>query len=649
MTKFLAQSLEAWHNVSALRRALVVFLLGGLAITNSPSAFAQEAARLTKPNIVWILLDTCRARNLSCYGYERPTSPNLDKLARQGILFENHFAQATFTVPSVPSYMSGRYFPAPALLFYVASKDYQEVRLPAHDELLLPEILSHNGYETVMVSQGGVWFNLEYRLVTSFAEVIGIEPTMPPLVAFEELNKEAFKILARPHDKPFFLYIHAFDPHFPHNFAPPHDRWLNENYDPTRIQQSNTYGARLQAGNLFSNADKEYLRGLYDGSISYLDAQIGVLLEKMEELGLRDNTLFVVSSDHGEALGEDGKTVSHGGLMTYDEVLKVPLILAGPGVPRGKRVARLTQNTDIVPTIIEFLELDTEARTHGKSLLPYFYNENTSALHKHVFASHHVFANYSDGPTFVLRNRSFKYQYNSFTQKEELFPVPDRLATRTDVLAKHTDEAAAMRQILFRDFLPLWQAYRELPLMAVLIPAPKLLTTGEKHFVVSSHVAPESQGRTDGKWLEFEGQLFAASFAEKVPSLSFREKVKNGSYLVFVDLFSSTDLAGNPGSSIKLKLQGEKEWKTITSTETQQEIDGFSFVLAGQCEIKDGTMLVEIMQGDSGHWTGFKGLALVPRNIKAETTFHQTLGRRSQNQKELSARMEELKALGYIE
>ncbi|MCP4643418.1 MAG: sulfatase-like hydrolase/transferase, partial [bacterium] len=262
-------------------------------------------------------------------------------------VFERAYAQANQTRFSVPSYMTGRYFP----VFATSGGGWREMfRTPPEEEQLLPAILRDNGYETAVASAHPWVSNDESRLWGSFDEGYyrGGE--------LAGLNQWVFSWLEKRSDRPFFLYIHATDTHFPHYPRPGHDEWI----DRQAYRDRHSVGYSMD-GKTFTEAEQEVLRALHDGSIHYADACIGELTEKLASLSLLENTILIVDADHGDALAEDGVTLGHTDDVTRDEVFHVPLVMAGPGIPRGCRVNALVENVDVVPTLIQLLQLDTTA------------------------------------------------------------------------------------------------------------------------------------------------------------------------------------------------------------------------------------------------------------------------------------------------
>ena len=290
------------------------------------------------PNIVLVTLDTTRADRLGCYGYAGAETPNLDRLAAEGILFERAFAQVPMTLPSHASLLTGLYPPRHGLRlngFYRLSN-----AIPT-----LPEELQRRGYATGAFVSARVLY-AKFGLDRGF-DHYDDDLVDQGLEAKERRGSEtllrALAWLDQLPPGPFFLWVHLFDPHM--------------DYDPPE-----PYRTRF--------SDRPY-----DGEIAYADAVIGELREHLTAVGQFETTLLIVTADHGEGLGEHGEQTH--ALLVYDATLRVPLILrwpdAVPGRPPawtpGRRIDANVQTVDLVPTIAGALGLNWPGALDGQSLL----------------------------------------------------------------------------------------------------------------------------------------------------------------------------------------------------------------------------------------------------------------------------------------
>ncbi|MFQ5877197.1 MAG: sulfatase [Acidobacteriota bacterium] len=317
-----------------------------------------------RPDLVLIVVDTLRADHLGAYGYDRPTSPNIDALAGRGLLFEEAWSAAPWTLPSVMSILTGRY-PSRHRVENDGLKLGAAIRT-------LAEVMTAAGYETaafvahIYVSRAfgfargfGTFkdFGLSrpgYRLEA------GMEPTAG------EVTRAALDWLGGIGPAPIFLFVHYFDPHWP--------------YDPPRSYAAmfpSEYGGPLDA--TYDSISKfqdplvalpeDYRRFLidrYDGEIRYVDEQIGRLLDGLIEAGRGERTWVIVTADHGEEFKEHG-SMGHGRHL-YQESIRVPLVIGRPlPPPAGSRpgaagasaaigAARVTEpaaGVDLFPTVLD--------------------------------------------------------------------------------------------------------------------------------------------------------------------------------------------------------------------------------------------------------------------------------------------------------
>ncbi|HOS03420.1 MAG TPA: sulfatase [Candidatus Hydrogenedentes bacterium] len=482
---------------------LWALLPAGVAIvaTNcgAPASPDRHAASPARPNIIWICLDACRAKNLSCYGYDRPTSPNIDRLAAHGVLFEQNFSQAFNTPISVSQFLTGRHFP----VCYAETREWREAsRVPPEEEQLAPRIFSENGYYSVMIgtqeffpsrSRLGRGFDrtyfLPHKVITRSAGGESSEgpakaarqfDTVEPYAPFSRIVETVERVLRKEQSKPLFLYIHAMETHFPHVLEPEYRRWIDLDYTSDLIGDGYP---KQYSGNRFSPQDIELLRGFYDGGILKADDYVGRLLDLLQSKGALDDAIVLITSDHGELIGENADSVGHaqynhfshyvlGGpfpdrvtmqnpCYTHDEVCHVPLIMAGTGLPEGLRVKALTQNADILPTLLDMLGMKTSARFDGKSVRTLFAGP-TRSVHEYVFCRDTSYG-LDATPRLIARDAQYKYSMGIPGEEDLLWPLPDSILTRGEALTSAPHIAAMMRERLERDMAPLWQAYDALP------------------------------------------------------------------------------------------------------------------------------------------------------------------------------------------
>jgi arylsulfatase A-like enzyme len=321
-------------------------------------------------NVVLIGLDTVRYDHLGCYGYERATSPNADRLAGDGVLFENVVSQAPWTLPSFATILTSLY---PDQHGANAVRTSLGTTFPT-----LGELLRENGYAT------GAIINAAY-LKPRFQVDRGFDFYAQPTGRVATgTTAEALTWIDQNRDSPFFMFVHYFDPHLPYSppvpydtiFDPDYTGHLGRSFDLTRFPDAKT--TDFEAMRTLEPADWDHIRALYDGEIAFTDEAVGDLLKGLKERGLTKNTLIVFLSDHGEEFFEHGG-FEHGHTL-YNELLRVPLIFSLPGrLPRGVRIGRQVRLVDIAPTIMDLLGLESRAHFEGVSLKPLLTGEGGTA------------------------------------------------------------------------------------------------------------------------------------------------------------------------------------------------------------------------------------------------------------------------------
>jgi len=613
------------------RTALTLGVACGVLLGASAQAADDSAGALAKkPNIIWLLLDACRAENLSCYGYERATSPNIDQLAERGVLFERNFAQSHCTNWSVSSYLTGRYFPVFALAF----GSWRELwRTPPEDEKFLPQILEQHGYRTALFSTSP-WITPDSRLWRFFQEPHFVGD---PRKSVEAVNEEFFPWLDAHRDETFFAYLHLCETHFPHwldHIKPPHDQWLNKAH-PRALELS-----RITDTNrgMFSKEDQEYLRGLHDGSIHYEDAHIGRLVAKLESLGIEDDTIIIISADHGDALAEDGKSLGHWQGFTFEQVLRVPLIIAGPGFSPGRRVAVTTESVDIVPTLVDLLGIETSAKTDGVSLASVIHNPDAPSPHEYVFAKYQS-RNVDDIPILLLQSDAYKYEWNPLTNDEHLWAMPDRLPDRVDKIAEARDTAHAMQAVLKQRYLPMWEAYASLARTspAVFIEEFSPNAKPEDAWVFARR---GEEVWTDNKWSVRGNYVGSCGWQEDAPPITFDFEVPNATYKVEMAVLNSVRVApeGKPASCFRYAVEDGAFKELKVASHQPMPFEWWTYTDIGQFTISDGSFTLTLDEGDAEHWAVAQRLRFVPVEAKA-----------TDSAQDASQIQDQLRALGYLE
>jgi len=341
------------------------------------------------PNIILIVIDALRARNLGCYSGETYSSPNIDSLARNGIRFENCYSCWNTTDQSLTSIFTGRY-PRTHGIIHHGDKITPEdlMTFQRLDAKLLAEMLKENGYKTFAVDWMGRWFKRGFdfygykrdrNIWQKFFYIVFTLPyvhlrylaaNISLLKIYSKKRKESIssmwkglkgvwntfrftfelarvqdaeyvtrlakKVIENSKNDNFFLFLHYWDTHTPYNCP-------KKYIDRDKSNRSSI----------------EIIESKYKGAVNYVDKSIGRLIELLENHNILDNTLIIITSDHGESLTEHEMFFDHHGL--YEVTTHVPLILHNPNLfPRPKIIKGMIQHVDLVPTLQDYLEINSE-------------------------------------------------------------------------------------------------------------------------------------------------------------------------------------------------------------------------------------------------------------------------------------------------
>jgi arylsulfatase A-like enzyme len=341
-------------------------------------------ARLVAPpddprNVMVVVIDTLRADHLSAYGYHRPTSPTLDRLAREGVAFDNALSASSWTLPAHASLLTGR-FP-------------NEHRIESTHALnaahrTVAEVFAGSGYRTGAFSANLSWFNRTFGFGRGFLHFedlyqnvgdmawrttygqladkaftrLPVAGDFPGRRRAADMNRSILRWIDRDRQRPFFVFVNYFDTHDP--YLPPRPYrtgFAGEGPEPGGVINSRLRNPDDQSG-LETHVASEI--AAYDGAIAYVDAQIAELVSALEARHLLDNTIVVFTSDHGEAFGEHGLWVHRNSL--YPEETRVPLIIWGKtDAPAGLRVSRPVSTVSIPATVLDLAALDASAIPGG--------------------------------------------------------------------------------------------------------------------------------------------------------------------------------------------------------------------------------------------------------------------------------------------
>lgn len=326
--------------------ACAVLVLGSWSCAPKPPPPAPTKPKLTGPNVLVISIDTLRADRLGCYGYPRPTSPQIDALAAESIVFEAAQSASSWTLPSMSTLMSG-----------MSPSTHQCTQLSSRldpSQITLAEMLRDQGYDTAIVASH-VFLTTSYGLQQGYTHVDTSVVQDEQDITSHEVAERGMRWIeqqaaAAVHaDRPpWLLWLHFFDPHAPYLVHP---------------GISDAFGIE---------SDEQR----YDGEIAYTDLHVGRLLASLRSSPEWANTVVVIVADHGEEFGEHGHT-GHG-YSLHEECVRVPLIVRVPGLA-ARRVESVVPTIDLVPTLLELCQTQATHELPGVSLLPLMQGKPASA------------------------------------------------------------------------------------------------------------------------------------------------------------------------------------------------------------------------------------------------------------------------------
>ncbi len=316
-------------------RSRRLLFVGAVLLLAAAAGLVLNRRSPQRPNVLLITIDTLRADRVGAYGHREPTTPVLDALAARGVRFASAQSASPLTGPSHATLLTGHYPPVHGV------RDNARFTIGARSTTLA-ERLSRLGYQSAA-------FVAAFPLAGAFGFGRGFavfdEGLVPAAQSGQVAERPAdavagaalpwLQAAAARDDAPFFAWVHFFDPHQP--YAPP---------EPLRARFADPY----------------------DGEIAFVDSQVGRLLEVLRRAGVEERTIVIVVSDHGESLGEHGESTH--GLLLYEATLRVPLLMAGPGVPAGRVVEERVGTIDVLPTLLGLLGQPLPEGLHGRDLRP---------------------------------------------------------------------------------------------------------------------------------------------------------------------------------------------------------------------------------------------------------------------------------------
>ncbi len=416
--------------VHILKVAFVI-LLGLFSLACSEGVSPQKS-KFDFPNILLISLDACRADHLSCYGYQRKTSPFIDKIANDGIRFANAFVNTHGTNPSHTTMLTSLYQESHKVYYNGFDAQAPIIPIPTR-AVMLQEILKVNGYITLGITGGGQLSRV-YGFDRGFVEFD--DQSGDVAAGCLKLVDLVSKYSQAQH--PIFVFFHTYQTHSPY-FPPDNYKYLFGKYDSQFIPSSENLLKHWESANRdLTKDDFNSLKALYDANIRYTDDVLRTTFEALEKTGFFKNFLLIITADHGEEFGE------HGGLLhrklLYDELLHVPFIMAGTRIPKNKTQEKSVSSIDIVPTILDYAGIKAHTPLMGKSLIA-----SRGTFKDEIFSQY-------GSLRYSIRTAKWKFIFTAPSGNPELYDLQNDPQEQNNIAADEPTLSAS-----FRDKIDRWK------------------------------------------------------------------------------------------------------------------------------------------------------------------------------------------------
>jgi arylsulfatase A-like enzyme len=450
-----------------LAAAAILVLLPWSPRVPLPTRLAAPAPRAppTARSAILIVLDTLRRDHMSLYGYHRKTTPSLDRRAQSALVFDDATAVAPWTLPSHASMFTGLWPRTHGAHAFRSEKaELVNVHPLSPEHVTLAEIAAEHGYRTVGFSSNNGFMSSRWGMDQGFQEYLCRRPRkaavqlgkarelawrwdkrrtvfeVMPYFTAQEMTRTAISWLEQHNDTPFFLFLNYMDVHFP-NAAPGTQGLPFEDEGSLLGTRKHEDFSRYTLGGALTPAERRGFVNEYDRELIYLDHWLEALFQHLESSGLAKRTLVVLTSDHGEFLGEH-ELINHMKDL-YNEVVNVPLIVWEPGAQAG-RVTQPAQSLDVFPTILRYLGLPVPPGAQGQGVL--------ETDHPTVSELHYALPGLLHGPEGdrydrilrTIRVDGYRY-FNSTRGEERAFHLRDDPLEARSLIAERPDLAAAGR------------------------------------------------------------------------------------------------------------------------------------------------------------------------------------------------------------
>ena len=436
------------HQIKKISLTIIALFVSTVTASYIPGEFqgSFESRFKTKKNVIFISISTLRYDHCSIAGYHRNTTTAFDKFASENIYFTNAFATSSWSMPATGSVFTSKY-PSQHGAKNISAK-------LKNDNYTLAEALADNQYccagfccNCRLTADAG--FSQGFDLYDDYTAGIMLESISDSNEPFDIsycrtndlINKAAIRWLNHNSQEPFVLFVHYFDNHLPYLPLPPYDKLYTGNYksaiDFTRVHREPLHSNRP------ADKDLEYLIALYDGQVKQTDDDLGEFLKYLTDAKLTENSIIIVMGDHGEQFYDHGRSSHHD---IYDELTHIPLAMSLAD-SKNKKIDALVSTTDIMPTILEQLEIQIPTGLKGQSLLPMILGDSDN-LHKFVFIE------YTAGAIkdkYAFRTDWLKYVFTE--EQQYIYDLISDPAEQIKIFPENFDDETKKQQQVFKKYL----------------------------------------------------------------------------------------------------------------------------------------------------------------------------------------------------
>ena len=400
-----------------------------------------------RPNILFVSMDTVRADHLSCYGYARQTSPNLDRLAQDGVRFERAISTSSYTLPSHVSMFTGQEMGVHTVVT-IHSRISERATT-------ITEVLQQAGYTTIgfgsapyLKKQFG--FAQGFDIYDDRLANVGTRESHEAVTSEKVIDRALDQIRDHRNER-WFTFIHMWDPHYDYLPPPPFDKMFAGDYRGSFSMHDFERNRGFAVG--MNPADLAYTVSQYDGEIAWTDNQLGRLFAELKKMGLYDQTAIVITADHGDEFLEHGHK-GHGHTL-YDEMVRVPLIVKLPGAPAAKVIPCAVSLLDLFPTLAEMAGIKRSGyEGNGRSLLDLILARRPCDSQRELTSETNLARTREGrggtrGYEMMLERGGVKYFYLlSPPQRQMLFDINRDPAERQNLVESDAARAAELRERL---------------------------------------------------------------------------------------------------------------------------------------------------------------------------------------------------------